>query len=155
LDAGAYAAPVSGSANIAVLQPLTIVKVADMNFGGIVPGATAGTVVLSPSSGTVSRTGGVVATTGATGYARFAIDALGATNVNVSWGTSITLTGSAGGTMTVNPITFTHNAVPCGAGLCFPANSILFINYGGTLSVGANQTVGTYLGTFTVTAAFQ
>lgn len=155
-SAGAFAAPSAPmTISAAVLQPLSIVKVSDMRFGSIVPSTAAGTVVLSPSTGTVTHTGGVLMTTGATGYAQFEIDAQGATTANVNWQANITLTNASGNTMTVNPITQANNAVVCGVGLCFPSGNILQINFGGTLNVAANQPVGAYTGTFTVTAAFQ
>lgn len=154
-SAGAFAGATTTTAYVGVLQPLSIVKGVDMNFGNILPGSSAGTVVLSPSAGTVTKTGGVIGTFGATSYAQFAVDAKGATQVTVNWNGTITLTNSGGQTMTVNLITYTTNATVIGGVSYIPANNILLINYGGTLSVGANQAPGAYVGTFTVTAAFQ
>ncbi|MFZ2492205.1 MAG: DUF4402 domain-containing protein, partial [Thermoanaerobaculia bacterium] len=50
-------ATASANAAASVIAPITITKTADMNFATIVPGLTAGTVVLSPAA-VRSNTGG-------------------------------------------------------------------------------------------------
>ncbi len=154
-SAGAFAGATTSTSYVGIIAPLSIVKGQDMNFGTIIPGGTAGTVMLSPSAGTVTHAGGVFATSGATSYAQFAVDAKGATQVAINWNGTITLSSPGGQTMTVNLITYSTNATVIGGVSYVPSNNILLINFGGTLNVGASQPAGAYTGTFTVTAAFQ
>jgi hypothetical protein len=144
-----------GEAEAIVLRPLSFFKVSDLDFGDIIPSATAGTVTIEPD-GTRTRTGGVALAGGGGEPARFA--GLGSFNrqVNISLGSnSIWITGP-GVRMRVRDfeIGSTPTAMLSTAPTRFRITSTLG-NYnfpvGGTLEVGANQAPGDYSGTFTIT----
>ena len=146
----------TSDAQAAILTQLSLVKVRDLDFGKIVPGTTAGTVVLDPDG---SRTigGGVVAVSGAAQPARFS--GYGVFNRRVlirMTANSITLT-RVSGTQTMVMDNFTIGSVPPTVLSTNPrmfriaAPSGLFtFDVGGTLHVGANQAAGVYNGQFTV-----
>ncbi|KQZ69414.1 hypothetical protein ASE06_00900 [Sphingopyxis sp. Root214] len=144
-----------GEAEAIVLRPLSFFKVGDLDFGDIIPSATAGTVTIEPD-GTRTRTGGVTLARGGGEPARFA--GLGSFNrqVNISLGSnSIWITGP-GVRMRVRDfeIGSTPTAMLSTAPTRFRITSTLG-NYnfpvGCTLEVGANQAPGDYSGTFTIT----
>lgn len=144
-----------GEADALVLRPLSFFKVGDLDFGDIIPSASAGTVTIEPD-GSRSRTGGVTLAGNGGEPARFA--GLGSVNrqVNISLGSNtIWLTGP-GARMRVRDfeIGSTPNAILSTAPTRFRITSPLG-NYnfpvGATLEVGANQVPGDYSGTFTIT----
>lgn len=121
-----------------------------LSFGAFIHGASGGSVIIYPS-GSRSTTGSVVPMNMGYSYsaAIFEIDANPGTLVSLAYGSFSTLTGSNGGTMTLqaegsypqSPIV--TNAVP-------PARTLVYI--GGILTVGnalANPP-GSYSGSFTV-----
>jgi hypothetical protein len=151
LSAAANSATTSASAKANIISPITITKVvaADLNFGDVVPGATAGTVVVDPAAARTS-TGGVSLGNGAAvAAAAFTVGgANNATYVITLPVAPITITGPTS-TMTVS--NFTSN--PSGTGT-IGATGTQALNVGGTLNVGINQAVGAYTGTFNVTVAY-
>ena len=131
----------TANANISatVIQPLTITKNIDMDFGNLAAGIANGTVVLTPS-GSRSSTGGVILTsitgmpsaaqfdlTGAAGYT-FSI--VLPTTANVKFGNN---------TMTVT--NFTSTPTPTGT---LGVNGKQTLLVGATLNVNANQAAGVY-----------
>lgn len=138
-----------------VLRPLSFFKVNDLDFGDIIPSASAGTVTIEPD-GSRSRTGGVTLAGGGGEPARFA--GLGTVNrqVNISLGSNnIWITGP-GTRMRVRDFAIgsTPTALLATTPTRFRITSTLG-NYnfpvGGTLEVGASQAPGDYSGTFTIT----
>lgn len=160
--AAAQTVTATGRAEAVVVSALSFFKVDDMVFGSIVPGNTAGTVVLSPT-GARTKTGGVKLATGATPQpASFA--GRGANNQRVAisvTSNSVTLNRvGGGGTMTMD--TFIIGSTPTAqlttAPLAFRINSatgIFQFPLGATLRVKANQAPGRYAGTFAVTLQYQ
>lgn len=144
-----------GQAEAIVLRPLSFFKVNDLNFGDIIPSATAGTVTLEPD-GSRSRTGGVTLAGNGGEPARFA--GLGSLNreVNISLGSNtIWLTGPG---VRMRARTFEIGSTPTAILSTSPTRFRITSplgNYnfpvGATLEVGANQAPGDYSGTFTVT----
>jgi hypothetical protein len=150
-------ATVSASSQAAIIRPLTLVKTADLQFGIIAAGGTAGTVKIDPS-GTVSSTGGAVPAGGTTSPAQFyafsrrnatASLRLGANFINIvrSGGgaqmrvDNFTISSTPPTTLSTTATTFTLNT----------PNGIFAFTVGGTLHVGANQLPGNYVGTFQLT----
>jgi hypothetical protein len=124
-----------------------LVKTADLAFGDLTSGATAGTVRITPA-GARSRTGGVTLLASTFGAASFTVSTpSGSRNYTIILPASTTLTSGGGFTMTVN--TFLSN--PSGSGTTSAATHTQTLNVGATLQVGANQRPGTYTGMFTVT----
>jgi hypothetical protein len=145
----------TGAAEAIVLRPLSFFKVNDLDFGDIIPSASAGTVTIGPD-GSRSRTGGVTLAGDGGEPARFA--GLGSFNrqVNISLGSnSIWITGP-GTRMRVRnfEIGSTPTAILSTSPTRFRITSPLG-NYnfpvGATLEVGANQAPGVYSGSFTIT----
>ncbi len=160
--AAAQAVAATGRAEAVVVTNLSFFKVDDIVFGSLIPGPTAGTVVLAPD-GTRTRTGGVTLATGATPQpASFA--GRGANNQRVAisvTSNTVTLTRvGGGGTMTMD--TFIIGSTPTAqlttVPLAFRINSptgIFQFPVGATLRVKANQAPGKYVGTFAVTLQYQ
>lgn len=149
-------------AEAVVVANLTFIKVDDLSFGRVVPGTTAGTVVLSPA-GTRTATGGArLATGGLVQPAAFA--GKGTFNqqltIRIS-NNSITLNRvGGGGTMTVD--TFIIGSTPTAQITTSPqtfriasSTGIFRFPLGATLRVKANQQPGTYVGSFTITVNYQ
>ena len=138
-----------------VLRPLSFFKVNDLDFGDIIPSASAGTVRLNPD-GSRSRTGGVTLAGDDGAPARFA--GLGSFNrqVNISLGSNTIWITGPGTRMRVRnfEIGSTPTAILSTSPTRFRITSPLG-NYnfpvGATLEVGANQAPGDYSGTFTIT----
>jgi len=144
-DASAIAA-----ANI--ITPIQILKAADLSFGNIVAGTTAGTVTVS-HGGSRTKTGGVTspaATPGTITAAKFNISGLPNATYSITLPTSITITKNGGSeTMTIE----NFNSDPNGTGtIGIDGTQILAV--GATLNVGESQAAGTYQGDFSVTVAY-
>lgn len=155
-------ATVSATAEAVIVANLTFIKVDDLAFGKVVPGTTAGTVVLAPA-GTRAATGGVrLATGGLVQPAAFAGKGSFGQQVTIRiTSNSITLNRvGGGGTMTVDsfiigstptaPITTAPRTFRIGS-----STGIFRFPLGATLRVKANQAPGTYVGSFTITLNYQ
>lgn len=139
-----------------IVTRLSLLKVDDLDFGRIVAGNTAGTVVMAPS-GARTKTGGVTLASGANQPARFS--GYGYPNQNVSiWigANSVQLT-RVGGTQKMTLDTFIIGSTPqtqlTTAPLGFRIGSstgMFAFPLGATLRVGARQMPGVYKGSFTV-----
>jgi hypothetical protein len=130
---------------------LSVYTVQNMSFGAFATGSTGGSVVLS-SGGTRSATGTVLPLNMGVSFfqAIFEIEGPPGTVISILNGPDATLTGSNGGSMslqigTSNPAAPFSNTVP-------PPGRTL-INFGGTLTVGNNVSTipGSYTGTFYIT----
>lgn len=151
---GASAAPVpatnNASGQAALLKSLSLLKVADLDFGELVV-TGAGTAVIDPVSTSVTTTGPVTSVGPAGHPATFT--ATGSKNSVVTIklpSAAVTLTRiGGGGTMTVSNWTLdgkTNRKIPL--------NSAFNFNVGGTLNIGSGQPDGTYTGAFTVTVQY-
>ena len=150
-SAAQNSAQTSATAKANIISPITLTKVvgADLNFGDVVPGGTAGTVVVDSAAARTS-TGGVSLGNGAA-VAAAAFTVGGANNATYTItlpGAPITVTSGAN-TMTVTGFT----SSPAATGT-LSATGTGALTVGGTLNVGINQAVGAYSGTFNVTVAY-
>ena len=148
------AAPIASStppaAQAALMRPLTLSKLADMDFGylGV---TTAGTAVINPVTNTMAVTGGVIRLGGTPHAARFA----GATRssavviIRIPNG-AITLT-RVGGTQTITLDSFTLDGQSKRA---MAQAGVFEFAVGATLRPAANQVEGVYTGTFDVTIQY-
>ena len=147
-------ATASARASATILRPITITKATDMNFGKIVPGIAAGTVVLSPT-GDRTTVGGVTIMTTQTGTvaaaASFTVEGEGAATYSVTLPSSVSLTGN-GTAMTVATFTSTPGDGALSGNAGAVGTQTLLV--GGTLAVGASQAAGSYSGDFDVTVAY-
>lgn len=150
-------------ARVGLIEPLTITKLTDLDFGDII-GASGGTIVLTPDpTPTCTATGGLVhtaecqpATFGGSGTANQRV------RVRRPIGNTITLTGP-GADMTVTDITINGDPTltrvrsnpnwerfRIGA-----ADGTFIFRVGGTLNVNPNQAPGVYTGTFDIRLDYQ
>lgn len=131
-------------ASATVVTPITLTPVTPFNFGSIVPGATAGAVVLSTGSGRTAS-GGTILGNGTTPTAAVVqVDGSGTSTFSVSFSTGTTLSNGA-----ATPSTMTVDAFVMKAGTGADQTS----NYTGQLSNGTqNLTIGARLNVGTSTA---
>lgn len=149
----------TADAQIAVVTPLSFIQVENLDFGRVIPAATAGTVTISTAN-VRTPTGGVVPL--GTDYQRGRFAGRGAQNQRVTISlapATITLTGP-GTSMTVTNLTIGPDGTLNQSGSSpnyriVAANGIFWFYVGGRLNVGANQAPGNYSGTFTATLVYQ
>jgi len=147
----AMAATATATSTSVVITPIGISKTADLAFGNIGAGATAGTVTVSPN-GSRGVTGGTIAAGGTSTAAQFNVTGQAGLTYSISLsGTSPTLTSGAN-TMAFTAISdTTASAITTGAvttGTLAGGAQTIYI--GGALTVGANQVAGTYTGSINV-----
>lgn len=155
----------TSTAQAAILEPASLLKVQDMNFGRIAARSVAGTVVLNPATDACTTTNGLVHV-GVCLPARFAGRGRRNLIARFTFPTSVNLTRVGGGTMVLNNFTFDAsgdlqlqiNGNGNGAGniryLIVSTSGQFTLEMGGTLNVGANQQPGTYTGTFNVSVQY-
>lgn len=153
-------ATATGSTQAVVVTRLSLVKVEDLNFGQIVAGTTAGTIVINPD-GTRTRTGGVLAIGNTFTPANFAGYGFRNQTVQISVGSNTPTIRRVGGTETMRFDTFTIGSAPpttlTTTPRSFRINSttgMFAFDLGATLRVGARQAPGMYTGTFSVTISY-
>jgi len=144
--ASANAATASATATANVVQAITISQTAGLNFGTIVPGASASTVAVD--TGSVRTCGAGLTCSGSAASGAFTATGTGGQTVLISNDAGTTLSSGAN-SMTVTGLTAsTASAVLSGGG------STSF-TVGGTLNVGANQAAGVYNGNYNVNVVYQ
>ena len=148
-----------------VLEPGSIVKVADMDFGQILPSTAGGSVTMSAAaSPTCTATGGMIHS-GSCRAAQFSIMGIRQQRVRirVTNGGSVILTGPGGATMTLNSISILPvgmTSVNGGAGWNLgnyridAESGITDFYLGGRLNVAAMQAPGVYNGTIEIQIQF-
>jgi len=153
----AFAAPssstVSGTAQAVILTPLQIAPVNPLSFGQLTRPTAAGTVVLSPA-GAITTTGGVltstaIAQTAPRGPGTFAVVGEAGRAFSIDLPTVAILRQ---GSRNMRLSAFRSNWTP---GAVFSPTRTFALAVGATLNVGANQTTGTYTGTYAVTVTYQ
>lgn len=151
----------SSSAKVHLVERLTLLKTADLNFGMIIPGSTPGTVVIAPD-GTRTKTGGVTLAGNRGHPAEFA--GYGRFNrlVTLRVGANFRNVTRVNGTETMRFDTFIVGSTPTAqlttAPLAFRIGSpsgVFTFPVGATLRVNANQAPGVYVGSFDVTIVYQ
>lgn len=148
--AAPIASPTPPSAQVALMRPLTLTKLRDMDFGylGV---TTAGTAVINPVTNTLSVSGGVVRLGGTPQAARFAGATRSSAVVVIRIPNGTVLLTRVGGTETIQLNTFTLD----GQSKRTMAQAGVFeFNVGATLRPVANQMEGVYTGTFDVTIQY-
>ena len=152
--AAGHAAPVAAAvkppARAQLMRPLTLAKIADMDFGylGV---TTAGTAVINAVTDTMTTTGGVTRLGGSPHAAVFRGVAQGSPVVNIKVpNRAVTLT-RVGGTQTITLDNFTLDGQSKRA---LAQSGIFDFKVGATLRPAANQAEGVYVGTFDVTIQY-
>lgn len=151
----AFADTKPASAEITVVRPLSFVIDDGLDFGNVIRGTTAGTVVVAPS-GARTATGGVTLANGG-GHKPASFAGQGGNNqrVDISIGAPSVLLTGPGAPMRVHTFVIgsTPTAILTTTPLRFRINSptgIFFFPVGATLDVGANQAPGKYTGTWVI-----
>lgn len=141
---------VDSSATVDVLRALSLQKLEDLEFGGIVV-AGAGSAVIDPVTNSMTTTGGVTALAGTRHAASFRGAAFGGAVVIIRVPKQpVTLT-RVGGAETLSLSDFTLD----GPSKRTMAQSPTFeFRVGGTLTIPASPVDGDYVGTFDVTAQY-
>ena len=133
-------------------QTLVVTQQTRLNFGAVEVISGAGTVRIVPQTGirtVVSGAGNINLVSSPTPTAgSFLVKGQPNAAVTVTLPATATITGSNGGTMTVNNFTKFPTTTT------LDATGNLTLNVGADLMVGANQTAGTYTGTYTVTVNY-
>lgn len=140
----ANAATASATAKAKILRQVTVTNTSDLQFGTIVTGTAASTVIVSSAGARTCGTGLICS--GAFTAAGFNVTGTTGQVVTVSVPASVTL---ASGTNSMTASLSSSNST-----LTLAANAGSF-SVGGTLSVGANQADGDYSGTFAATVDYQ
>ena len=140
----AHAATATATAKAKILKQVSVAQKADLNFGTIVTGTGASTVVVTPAGARTCGAGLVC--TGTPVAALFEIVGTVDQVVTLVAPASVALTATGGGSMTVtlNNPTATRKLTGTDS-----------FTVGGTLNVGAAQADGEYSGTFDVTVNYQ
>ncbi len=153
---------VTAAAKAIIVAQLSFFKVDDLNFGKIIAGTTAGKVTVSPTGARTATGGAKLASGGSVTPASFVgKGTLGQTVTIIVNSNTSTLTRT-GGTETMTMDTFVIGSTPTAILTSTPlafrisgASGIFKFPVGATLNVKANQTPGTYVGTFTLTLVYQ
>ncbi len=164
-SAGLAQSTTLGSQNVGarIVNPITITKDngstpqvdgQDLYFGRMVSPTTAGTITLTPANA-ASFSGGLSASVGHT-TPRYNIGATDGMVLSVAIAFPASVSNGTQ-TMALSAATFSENGA-AGAGTAsggtFTWNTGDHIRIGGTLAVGANQAVGLYTNTYSVTVAY-
>ncbi|MFY7707422.1 MAG: DUF4402 domain-containing protein [Flavobacteriales bacterium] len=142
-------ATATASANI--IQPLEIVKTADLAFGNIASGTSEGTVVIA-TDGARTSTGGVtlIEAGNVSNAASFDVNGLADASFTIEVPASIVIE-TAGG---ADQMTVDNFVSSLGADSVLDANGEASLNVGATLNVSAQQAAGLYSGSFDVIVAY-
>ena len=146
-SSNAFADSTTFNASATILEALVLNKVADLSFANIVPDtANPGTVVVSPAGARTCGAGLICS--GTVSAADFSINGAPGATFALTMPTAANIT-SGSDTMQVNNFT---NSLGGLTGTLTGGTAAFQL--GATLNVGANQAVGTYTGTFTVTVDY-
>lgn len=142
VNANAQSASATALSSARIVTPISIVKVADMDFGSIAAG-TGGMVVLTPES-VRSSDGPVLVMQGVKPIAAsFTVSGEGSYTYSITLPESLELVGSSSGSMKVNKFTSTPTSTGKLTGETGSVgNQTLLV--GATLNVEASQPVGLY-----------
>ncbi|MEI6643665.1 MAG: DUF4402 domain-containing protein [Novosphingobium sp.] len=150
LAAPGGSATMTGTASATLIQPITIAATAPLRFGLMAQPTAAGTVTVS-TTGAVSTSGGMVGNTAiAQGGAG---PQAGTFRVSGDPGRQFFVTLPLAATVTRTGASMTITLFTVGALTGSPVGT-LDIAVGGTLAVGGAQPVGTYTGTYQITASY-
>lgn len=143
-------APVPPAAEAALLRPLTLIKLEDMDFGTLAS-PVAGTAIIDPVTNLMSVTGGVIALGGTPHAARFAGSTYSSAVVIIRVPNGSVLLTRVGGSETITVNNFTLDGQ---SKRTLAQAGVFEFAVGATLRPTANQVEGTYTGTFDVTIQY-
>lgn len=139
-----------------VVQPLTLTKVSDLDFGTVVSSATAGNVVIDANTGGRTTSVGVTGLPsfpGGRGVFRGVGTAGNVVDVTLSAPSVLVSQTNATDVITVNSMSL-DSASANVAGRTIGASGVFDIGVGGDFAIAANQPAAVYQAQFTVTANY-
>jgi hypothetical protein len=142
----AVAANATGHASALILSAISVTENTQMNFGDIFQTAGAGTVVLTPGN---AISGAGFSFFGTTAAGKFTATGSATAPAVITFSSGDTLSDGAGHTIPIGTYTTDAGATPV-----FTASNNLVFNVGATLTIGAAQVAGNYIGTYTVTVNY-
>jgi hypothetical protein len=152
----AHADTKQGNAEITIVRPLSFVIDDNLDFGNVIRGTTAGTVIVAPNGARTSTGGVILANGGGHKAASFAGRGTNNQRVDISLGAPSILIVGPGAPMRVH--TFVLGSTPTAVLTTTPqrfrinsATGVFAFPVGATLDVAANQAPGKYTGTWTIT----
>lgn len=154
VSAGAQAVPPDRDATgkALILVPLTLTKVADLDFGTIVPSVVSGVVAIDSATGNRTIAGGVTGVPSNVGHrARFAGAGTPNQQVVVVVTPPTQLTSVAGDNIQVLALTLEGSPFKT----IDPTTRTFSFGVGGVLLIAADQPEGVYQATFNVNANYQ
>jgi hypothetical protein len=146
----ANSAPMTSKALL--LKPLTLTKLADLDFGTIVPSGAGDLVTINADTGARSSASAGLVTTDPGQRARFASSGLNNIFVVLQVSAPTPLSDGAGHSLIVTRLDLDQGGLPLR--VLTPASQVFFLGIGGQVFVRGNQEEGTYTGTFTLTANY-
>jgi len=150
--AAPVSAPQDASGKALILVPLTLTKLADLEFGTLVPSSVSGIVAIDAASGNRTFAGGVTGVPSDAGHrARFAGAGTPSQQVVVVITPPTQLTSVASDNIQVLALTLEGSPFKT----IDPTTRTFTFGVGGILLIAADQPEGVYQATFTVTANYQ
>ncbi len=147
-------------ANAQILGAITLTAGQNLEFGGIVPDATGGTVIIDNIDGR-TKTGSITLVNSKVipKSGSYTLTGTGSVPYSITVPTEsfdiTNTTGTGSQTMTVTELTCSKGTLTAGSvTTAFPSAGIDAFKVGGTLTVGPSQVPGVYTGTFSVTVAY-
>ncbi len=149
----AYAAggaSITATMNMRVVNAISVASGVALEFGSFSAPSSGSGLLTVAQSGTIATGGVVTISSGASrSPGTFSVSGEASTLYTFNLPSSVTLTGSSGGTMTA-ALSFSSGS--SSRTLDTAGSETVTIN--GTLTVPANQTAGTYIGSYSVTVAY-
>ncbi|QJQ32179.1 DUF4402 domain-containing protein [Sphingomonas lacunae] len=143
-------ATATATARAEVLQQISAVNTADLDFGTISRGSIAGQVTIAADGSGRSVSGGVSGAGGNHHPAQFLASGTPNRTYSISHDGGATLTNGSGGTLTISSLMIDGPTTRQ-----FDANGESVIGVGGVLAVAGNQAEGSYSGSFSLTVDYQ
>lgn len=135
-----------------ILIPLTLTRIDDLDFGGVIPSPLPGTVTVDASTGARAFAGGVTGIASDAGNrAYFGGAGSPSQQVLVALSPPVSLSSAGGDTIPVLGMTLDGPPVRT----VDPVSRTFFVGVGGTLQIAADQPEGEYSADFWVTAIYQ
>ena len=153
----AYAQTSNSDATAVTIGPMSVVKVADLNFGNLVAGTSAGSMTVNTANGNVNVTGGVVRAGGGTSRANFIIYGPQNQIVRIRIPSTILINRTGGGAnMRIDRMSVGNANRSLGTNVVgrLSRTGVFDLTVGGRLRVNANQQEGGYTGTFDMTVDY-
>jgi hypothetical protein len=153
----ANAAPVAASKNSGshalILVPLTLTKIADLDFGTIVPSATSGSVTINAKTSVRTTTGGAFGLPSDLGHRGY-FGGAGSPNqqVIVSFDQPDNLVSTTNPADLIPVLALTLDGSPIRT--IDPVTRTFFFGLGGVIQINSGQADGDYVATFDVTANY-